>query len=291
MKTYLRHRICNVIDIKELIALEYLDFEGKYKDYVETHDFWELCYVSQGHIQVFLDDVETVISAQQLMLIPPNKKHSFGSESGNSSIAFVVCFDSFSQVLMPISTKVFRADQELCYCMDKIIEECAMTFCMNDSGLLDVVPSPVFGGQQALILQLEYLLISLARRMSVEKNPGIVFISDERFNADLVNVIIRFLRKNIHSKLTLESICDRFNYSKSFLCRVFKEQTGQTLIDYFNRLKIEEAKRLLMQQSRTITDISGELGFREVKYFDAVFKKFTGLTPLEYRKKEKHYEN
>ena len=42
MKTYLRHKICNVIDIKDLIALEYLDFEGKYRDYVEAHDFWEL---------------------------------------------------------------------------------------------------------------------------------------------------------------------------------------------------------------------------------------------------------
>ena len=55
MKTYLRHKICNVIDIKELIALEYLDFEGKYRDYAEAHDFWELCYVTNGSIQVLLD--------------------------------------------------------------------------------------------------------------------------------------------------------------------------------------------------------------------------------------------
>ena len=52
MKTYLRHKSLNVIDIKELIALEYLDFEGTYKDYVEKHDFWEICYVKKGSISV-----------------------------------------------------------------------------------------------------------------------------------------------------------------------------------------------------------------------------------------------
>jgi len=41
MKTYLRHKVLNVVDIKELTAIEYLDFEGKYKEYVEKHDFWE----------------------------------------------------------------------------------------------------------------------------------------------------------------------------------------------------------------------------------------------------------
>lgn len=291
MKNYLRHRICNVIDIKELIALEYLDFEGRYRDYVETHDFWELCYVAQGCVQVFLDDTKMVVDARQLILIPPNKKHSFFSENGNGSKAFVVCFDSFSQTLLPISTNIFAADNVQCYCMEKIIEECATTFCMNESGLLEVVSSPLFGGQQALLLQLEYLLICLVRRMSAEKNPGIVFISDEHFNADLANMILRFLRKNVHRKMTLDDICSRFSYSKSFLCRVFKEQTGQTLIDCFNRLKIEEAKRLLKQCGRSITDIAGSLGFREVKYFDAVFKKFTGMTPLEYRNKENDYEN
>jgi len=283
MKTYLRHRIHNVIDIKELTALEFLDFEGKYKHYVEKHDFWELCYVSHGCIQVFLDDIKMHVDSQQLILIPPNKKHSFFSENGNDSKAFVICFDSFSQVLLPISANIFTADKVQTDCMEKIIAECATTFRMNENGLMEVIPSPLFGGQQALWLQLEYLLIILVRRMSAEKNSGIVFISDENFYADLVNVIQRFLRKNVHQKLTLDEICDKFNYSKSYLCRVFKEQTGETLMNYFNRLKIEEAKRMLRQSTQLVTNISESLGFRELKYFDAIFKRFTGVTPVTYR--------
>ena len=52
-----------------------------------------------------------------------------------------------------------------------------------------------------------------------------------------------------------------------------------------------EAKRLLAETDRSVTDIAGSLGFQEVKYFDAVFKKSTGMTPVKYRNKECHHEN
>lgn len=283
MKTYLRHRICNVIDVKELMALEFLDFEGKYRNYVEAHDFWELCYVISGEITLFLEENGLSVTSGQLALIPPNKRHSYLSQYGNKSKVFVICFDSFSQALMPISGNPFSPDDVQLACMEKILEESATTFCMNESGHLDVLPAPCFGGQQALMLQLEYLLITLVRRMSGERNSDIVFFSDENFYADLAKVILRFLRENLDKKLTLDDICSKFSYSRSFLCKTFKEQTGETLITCLNRLKIEEAKRLLKETSLTVTDISASLGFREVKYFDAIFKKQTGFTPLAYR--------
>ena len=283
MKTYLRHRVCNVIDIKELIALEYLDFEGKYRNYVEAHDFWELCYVVQGQISLYLDDVHMPLTDHQLILIPPNRKHAFLSEAGNVNRVFVVCFDSFSQGLLPVSGNAFSPDPLQLTCMERIISESATTFRMNESGHLEILSDPLFGGQQALMLQLEYLLICLVRRMSVEQNSGIVFFSDENFYADLVNAILRFLRKNVHQKLSLDEICGKFSYSKSFLCKIFKEHTGETLIACFNRLKMEEAARLLTESAQSITAIAGALGYPDVKYFDAIFKKHTGLTPVSYR--------
>ena len=291
MKTYLRHRIHNVIDVRELIALEYLDFEGKYRNYEETHDFWELCYSVRGKITVFLDDTPTQLTEGQLFLLPPNHKHSFSSENGNSNRAFVVCFDSFSQFLLPISASVICLSDALCRCMAIIMEESSATFHVGENGLLDVTPSPLFGGQQAILSQLEYLLICLARQMSDEKNASIVFFRDENFHANLANVILRFLRKNVYGKLTLDDICRQFNYSKAFLCKTFRTQKGETLIGCLNRLKMEEAKRLLSETDKSVTDIATALGFQEVKYFDAVFKKSTGTTPVKYRNKENRHEN
>lgn len=283
MKTYVRHRICNVIDIKELIALEILDFEGKYQNYVESHDFWEICYVVNGSITLLLGQKEVCLGENELILIPPNKKHSYFSECGNENKAFVVCFDSFSQILDAIDSNVFARDSVQVYCMDRIMLESHQTFHMNESEELEALLEPCFGGQQALMLQLEYLLISLVRRMSVDANSAIVFFSDENFYDDLANAILRFFRENLHKKLTIGDVCNRFSYSRSFLCRIFKEQTGHTLISCLNNLKVDEAKRLLSETGRSVTDIAASLGFGELKYFDALFKKHTGLSPMAYR--------
>ena len=123
--------------------------------------------------------------------------------------------------------------------------------------------------------------------LSTDKNPEIVFLNEERFYQDLVEVIINYFKDNIDKKISLEELCEKVNYSRSFLCKTFKEQTGETLFSYFNRLKIEEAKRLLKRTELTVTEISEKLGFSEVKYFGASFKKTVGKSPSEYRSKVK----
>lgn len=290
MKTYLRHRICNVIDIKELTALELLDFEGKYRNYEESHDFWELCYVSKGEIIIQIDNIPFSLNDNQLILISPNKKHSYHSENGNQNEAFVICFDSFSQVLDALSENVFSCDSVTLNTVNLILSESKNTFQMNENGLLSVLNTPDFGGQQALLLQLEYLLITLVRRLSSEKSSKIIFFSDENFHAEIANAILRYLRENIHKRITLEDVCERFNYSRSFICKSFKAQTGESLITCFNRLKAEEAARLLTETNKSITDIATGLGFRETKYFDSVFKKHHGITPVQYREEAKKHK-
>ena len=286
MKTYLRHRSLNVIDVKELIALEYLDFEGKYKNYVEKHDFYELCYVDEGEITLISDDTKYELCKNDIVLIKPNAMHSYFSKKGNKNKVFVICFESPSHTLKPLTETVFSLDESLIYCIQKIIEENKNTFKMNENDLLELLSFPSFGGQQAIIIQLEYLLIGLLRNLSSNKNPAVVFLNGEKFYADLVDIIIGYLKSNIQQKITLGDICDKFNYSRSFICKIFKEQTGESLITYFNKLKIEEAKKILKETDISITDISELLGFAEAKYFGATFKKHVGISPLAYREAE-----
>ncbi len=284
MKTYLRHSIHNVIDVKELIALEYLDFEGKYKDYTEKHDFWELCYVEEGETVLFFDGKEEKLTKEDLILIAPDKIHSYHSQNGNENRAFVVCFESFSYALKALTGVKLSLNLAERDSVKKIIEESLSTFCMNENEHLEALPSPSFGGQQALMLQLEYLLICLLRRLSVAEDSVIEFFDGENFHADLVNTVARFLKDNVNKKISLEEISAKFNYSRSFLCKIFKIHTGETLITYFNRIKIEEAQKRLRKTTVSVSDIAFGLGFREVKYFDALFKKLTGMSPNEYRR-------
>ncbi len=284
MKTYLRHGIHNVVDVKEFLALEHLDFEGRYKEYVEKHDFWEICYVEKGEISLSIEDKKLIMGEKQLALISPNKRHCYFSEKGNDSRAYVICFESFSNSLKPLGERIFSSDSLQTECIIKIKEECAHTFRMNESDQLEVLPSPIFGGQQAILSQLEYLLICLIRRLSGE-NSEVEFLREESFYEELTDAVIRYLRENVDKKIYLDEVCSRFNYSRSFLCKTFKEQTGMTLIAYLNMLKIEEAKRRLRETTTTVTGIATALGFSELKYFNVVFKKQVGMTPLAYRER------
>ena len=287
MKTYLRHRSLNVIDIKELIALEYLDFEGKYRNYTEKHDFCELCFVERGEIVITLDCEKQRLSEGEIIFIESETEHSYFSDAGNESRAFVICFSCPSNTLRVLNGVKFSKDEAEIYCMKKIIEECANTYKMNERDLLELLPTPSFGGQQAIIIQLEYLLISLLRRLSADKSSDIVFLSRDKFYRDLVEIIAGYLKSNVKKKLSLNDVCKRFNYSRSFVCRIFKAETGSSIITYFNRLKIEEAKKLLVETEASVTEISEILGFSEAKYFGMIFKKQVGVTPIEFRERLK----
>lgn len=278
MKTYLRHRIYNVVDIKELLALEYLDLQGKYKDYTEAHDFWELCYLQKGALTCVIDGSERSLAEGQITVVGPNQEHSYRGDAK----AFVVCFESPSQALKALIGGVFSLDMEQKQCIEQVIAEAARTFRMNEQEQLEALAHPAFAGQQMIILQLEYLLICTLRKIN-----DIIFLDGADFHAGIAEVIKDHFRTHLRSRLNLEQICARMNYSRSFLCRTFKQQTGESLMACFNRMKLEEAKRLLCSTNLSAARISAELGFSDAKYFNTLFKKKVGVTPAAYRLERK----
>ncbi len=283
MKTYLRHRIVNLVDVKELMALEYLDFLGKYADYVESHAFWEMCYAERGHLLCQIGDREFALAEGSLAFVPPGAKHRYLSDAGNQNRAFVVCFECLSPALKILGGNVFPLSSEQREIVSKIIEETQKTFRMNDRELLDIVEHPNLGGQQVILLHLEYLLISLLRGVSSHENAEVIFLDDEDFYANLVKIVTDYFSEHISERLTLDEICRKVNYSKSFLCKTFKEQTGESLFTCFNRLKIAEAKRLLGETNLSAAKISKLIGLTDAKYFNTLFKKYTGTTPVQFR--------
>ena len=64
---------------------------------------------------------------------------------------------------------------------------------------------------------------------------------------------------------------------------MFKKETGQTFINYLNNYKKEKSKNLLENTNMTLLDISLEVGFNNQSYYSTIFKKYTNMTPLEYR--------
>ncbi len=114
-----------------------------------------------------------------------------------------------------------------------------------------------------------------------------VFSHTEFKHANVIHSVMQYVYKNYADKISLDEVAERVYLAPAYLSRVFKNETGQTFTNYLNSVRIEKSKELLSHYSLKLSDIALSVGFEDQSYFTKVFKKITGLSPLQYRKK--HY--
>lgn len=97
-----------------------------------------------------------------------------------------------------------------------------------------------------------------------------------------------YILEHLTEKITTEDIAKDLQINRTYLSRVFKNETGSTLIDYIHTLKIDEAKRLLIITDKPLIHIANSLSFCSQSQFQMVFKKVVGCTPTEFKKQMHH---
>ncbi|MFK7695154.1 response regulator [Paenibacillus sp. HJGM_3] len=95
----------------------------------------------------------------------------------------------------------------------------------------------------------------------------------------------RYIKENFKEEITLTEMAALTNFSVSHFSTLFKKHTGSSLVNYVNGVKIDEAKKLLLSTSYSVSEITEIVGFSTTPYFSRVFKSTVGLSPLEYRKR------
>lgn len=100
---------------------------------------------------------------------------------------------------------------------------------------------------------------------------------------EITKKAIRFISKNFARSLTLDMVAEHVHLNPAYFSTLFKQSTGSSFKEYLNMVRIEESKRLLTNTDYSIIDISLATGFEDQSYFSKVFKKYTGLTPKQYR--------
>lgn len=100
--------------------------------------------------------------------------------------------------------------------------------------------------------------------------------------------ILDYIDANIHSDINFTSLAEGLHYSYDRFRHLFREHFGISLYAYLTKQRIDHAKRLLKSSDSGITDIAYNCGFNSSSQFANIFKKYTGLTPKEYRKERKN---
>jgi len=110
-----------------------------------------------------------------------------------------------------------------------------------------------------------------------------MFIQTPAKNSEVVKSAIQYITQNYNTPLTLEETANHVHLNPSYFSTLFKQSCGSSFKEYLNYIRIEESKNLLTNTSYSIIDIAIAVGFENQSYFTKVFKKFTGLTPKQYR--------
>ena len=151
-------------------------------------------------------------------------------------------------------------------------------------------PPDIFGSQQMIRLLIEQFLIHLARRYSASYTsvvrPKVTMpaakSTKSKNDIEVYSLVTEYMKEHIRSHVTIEQICKDNLVGRSRLQKIFKNQCGLGIIDYFSKLKINSAKELIRSRHMNFTQISDYLGYTSIHYFSRQFKKETGMTPSEY---------
>lgn len=112
-----------------------------------------------------------------------------------------------------------------------------------------------------------------------------IFTGQKLHGDEMVEKAQAYIERNLQEKIAIDDLSSRFSVGRRNFDRRFIKATGNTPVEYAQRVKIESAKKAFETSRKTINEVMYEVGYSDVKAFREVFRKITGMSPLEYRGK------
>lgn len=278
----------NTVNVSRIVTMYYYDFTASYRSGREYHNFWELVYVDSGHVLAEADGETFKLGRGEVIFHRPNECHSVRCDGVTPANIFIITFVCKSTAMKPFEKRICRVPESCKALLSTIVAEMQAAYGENP-GWITPNTATEYGAEQVIKNTLEIFLIEMLRAESsvgtaVQKSV----ISGGVNFSESVKAVIRYLEQNIYGEISLDTVCRITNYGKSRICETFKKETGKTVTEYYNCLKINEARLLMRERILSNTQISDRLGFSSPQYFIRVFRQVTGMTPGEYKKSVKY---
>lgn len=257
-----------------------IGFSSKYNDYSQIRD----CFGFAGQIadELFWERPGSI--AVYTRTLSMNDAHKAFYESCKKAVYCNICANNKAGVLNGLSSFLEYFSQAANIPRDEFIKYASsiLELFQTNSEALD---NQYYKCQKAIIN---------AGQISIVKQKLLEF-ADIFFNScadackcysPLVAEAIKYIIDNPSRFVQLTEVSERINVSKPYLSQLFKKETGVNFVTYVHRYKINLAKEMLNNNTR-VGEICDKIGFENSNYFTKIFKRFTGLSPTEYRDLQK----
>lgn len=261
--------------------LEYYYVDEKHTQYVmplHWHSEFEVLRVLRGRLALYLNNEIYDLRAGDVIFIPPGTLHRgdpidcvYDCAVFDLRLASGYYTSKLSDLIQPI----ISSDAEITHVCDGTKD--------SATELLDTVAEekPYFE------LKVASLIAEIIYKLYSSGNVAMRHIENKRIahQRALMTLLIEKIEKDYAEKITLADLAEIAQMNEKYLCRFFKGFTGQTPIDYINRLRIDRACYEMTVNKMTVTSAAYECGFNELSYFSKMFKKYKGVSPGQYRQR------
>ena len=251
----------------------------------ESHNYYEIFICLSGKAKAKVGNQEYVLNECEFIISKPGVNHIHSPEHGFlSSISIGFSATGINDDL--ICNKVGQFSNEQMSILNFFINDYINNLeIQNDYSTPRVKKFALkneYGYKQALKNCMELLLILITRNQLKEaatQNVNILKRGKENQNK-----VVQYIKDHYKEKISLDELSKIFNYSVGHLCRKFKKETGDTIVEYITKYRISMAMKLLFERKDySIEYIAFEVGFNDVLYFTKSFKKYVGISPGKYR--------
>ena len=278
-----------VFHVKSVITLFYMEFAKGFHYDGERHDFWEMVYIDKGEMLCTAEEKRFTLKSGELTFHKPNEFHNLSGDNRSSPNVSIVTFECDGEAMEYFEGRIFHLDPEEKKLLSQLFEEGLSCYEMerrNDPFIqrMHFKENSPFGSAQATKNLLELFLIKLYRN-------GYSATKGERENCVIdgvdvplkVKQILDYMDENITKRVSVKDIADHIFQSESQTKKIFSAYYDGGIIKYFNSLKIREARRLIRAGHMNMAQISEYLHFDSPQYFTKCFKRFSNMTPTEYK--------
>ncbi|MDY3928851.1 MAG: AraC family transcriptional regulator [Clostridia bacterium] len=250
-------------------------------------NYFSLVYVVKGAVMVYAKDKNFVLNAGECTVFDIYDNTPMFTHNNNTAILYTIDFQPELFGKTSLEIKDFTG-------MLKYISNIPKNehirfpryYIFKDKGnrlltIFEIVKNEYFE-RKPLYLEIisnniKTILIEFARDIHLLKKIDTY--------SNTVQQLIDYCILYYNTDITLKGLSETFHFSQTHITNLFKKTVGYSFLEYLRQLRIYKAQGMLFRTNNTVSEISKAVGYKKTEYFSKLFKQYTGLTPLQYRKK------